>query len=824
MAKSRIIQTAFTSGVLTPTAKGRIDIQQYFNGLETGENVVLVPQGGVRRRQGTKHIQDALPVLNRRTETPTMPEGGTGATINDDDDGTSTATTNNIGTSDPYVVAQYDLSAGVYIENVDLRQIKLTVSGTSTEFVIQSSDDGAAWTTRATVPEIGTTEADFRLRVATTAQWWRLARVGSTDLTTNKIDLAEFNLNEKTTTLSKVELKGFSTSTDDHYLMAFTDENCRIFKDDAFVADIKTPYSSAEVNALRDTQSESVMILVHEDHPPRKIINLATDTDWSTELVTFVNVPQFDYNDSSSPTPVDEVQVLTFSAGWVPGDTFQIDIEGTLSKNITFAGDATAAERSSTAFNIEKNIQEMAIMGDEGVSVARTGALAYTITISGESTKAFELFSGFPTAGTASKTLTFTQSAQGTARKEDVWSATRGWPKTVAYYEGRLWFGGTKSKKQSIFASKAGLPFNFDTGEGDDDEAIFVTIATKKLNQIIDILPGRRMQIFTNGSEFTIKESPSTPGNIAMIPQTSHGSSNVEAEEIDGATLFIDRNGKTLREYLYSFNEDAYISNDISVLSPELLITPVDMAILGGTASDDANWVFIVNSDGSAAVLNTLRSQDINGFTKWTTSGALENCAVVDDELYMINKRTINSTDVRVIEKASFDFQMDNAITQTFGSPATAISNLDHLEGETVKVVGDGSVMQDRVVSGGAITIENAKTTVQVGLPYVPIVKSLPVATNIGSGVNQLRIRKIVRMNIRVKDTTGIEIEGNYMPVRSFGDSSSSPLDSAPNSTTGIIADYHPTECWTRDTMPEIKQNDPLPMHILSIEYEVESS
>ena len=72
---------------------------------------------------------------------------------------------------------------------------------------------------------------------------------------------------------------------------------------------------------------------------------------------------------------------------------------------------------------------------------------------------------------------------------------------------------------------------------------------------------------------------------------------------------------------MFSFNEDAYTTNDLSVLSPELIKTPVDLAALAGTSSDDANWVFIVNNDGGMTVLNTLRSQDINGFTSWTTSG-----------------------------------------------------------------------------------------------------------------------------------------------------------------------------------------------------------
>jgi len=97
---------------------------------------------------------------------------------------------------------------------------------------------------------------------------------------------------------------------------------------------------------------------------------------------------------------------MTLSS-FVAGDTFQLDIEGVLSKNITYAGDATADQRDSTVFNIQKNIQDMPVVGDTGVSVSYVSAGVFDITIGGESAKDFELFSGFATSGTASKTIAF---------------------------------------------------------------------------------------------------------------------------------------------------------------------------------------------------------------------------------------------------------------------------------------------------------------------------------------------------------------------------------------------------------------------------------
>ena len=57
---SRIVrvQTNFTSGELDPKLRARIDLQQYYNGLETAQNIVVQPQGGIARRDGTRFITE----------------------------------------------------------------------------------------------------------------------------------------------------------------------------------------------------------------------------------------------------------------------------------------------------------------------------------------------------------------------------------------------------------------------------------------------------------------------------------------------------------------------------------------------------------------------------------------------------------------------------------------------------------------------------------------------------------------------------------------------------------------------------------------------
>lgn len=50
------MQTNFTTGELDPLLRGRIDIDQYYNGLEKARNVLIQPQGGVTRRPGLQFV------------------------------------------------------------------------------------------------------------------------------------------------------------------------------------------------------------------------------------------------------------------------------------------------------------------------------------------------------------------------------------------------------------------------------------------------------------------------------------------------------------------------------------------------------------------------------------------------------------------------------------------------------------------------------------------------------------------------------------------------------------------------------------------------
>ena len=64
MSRQVQIQTNFSVGELDPLLRGRQDLKQYYNALQTANNVFIQPQGGIKRRGGLKYIAELPAAAN----------------------------------------------------------------------------------------------------------------------------------------------------------------------------------------------------------------------------------------------------------------------------------------------------------------------------------------------------------------------------------------------------------------------------------------------------------------------------------------------------------------------------------------------------------------------------------------------------------------------------------------------------------------------------------------------------------------------------------------------------------------------------------------
>ena len=58
MRTLRTVQTSFTAGEVDPRLDARVDVARYYSGAAVLRNVLVLPQGGVQRRPGLRHVAD----------------------------------------------------------------------------------------------------------------------------------------------------------------------------------------------------------------------------------------------------------------------------------------------------------------------------------------------------------------------------------------------------------------------------------------------------------------------------------------------------------------------------------------------------------------------------------------------------------------------------------------------------------------------------------------------------------------------------------------------------------------------------------------------
>ena len=155
--------------------------------------------------------------------------------------------------------------------------------------------------------------------------------------------------------------------------------------------------------------------------------------------------------------------------------------------------------------------------------------------------------------------------------------------------------------------------------------------------------------------------------------------------------------------------------------------------------------------------------------------------------------------------------QTDCAVLGVSGPGAATWSGLGHLEGESVDVVADGSVMPAEVVTGGAITIERAANEIEIGLHYKTTIQLLP--PEVAGMTTQGNMVRQGEITVRFLETSGAEVEGEVIPFRSFG------ADLLDEPIAAFTGDKRiPRLGWDRSGAGiTIVQDQPLPFHVLSV-------
>lgn len=585
----------------------------------------------------------------------------------------------------------------------------------------------------------------------------------------------------------------FEQSVDAAYVIEATNLFFRFYRNSGQILslgvpyEIATPYLTADLFELQMAQTADVMYIANRNYWPRKLTRTG-DTSWTLTSVSFTDGPYLPNNATSiTMTPSAATGAITITA-------------------------------SSAYF-----VSTMAPVGTEPGALIRikVGANPY----------GYARITGYVSPTVVNATVLSTFTAGGVASAvwaEGAWSTYRGFPRSVTFFEQRLYFGGTSYQPQTLWGSAVAAYEDFTPGTTDVDPVTY-TIASRKMNAI-QWLRGRDVLfIGTAGAEYTAGDptQPLTPTNVRIIPQTSNGSMYLPPVETGNVLLFTSRSKRKVREMSFDFRDNSYRAPDNTILAEH--ITRPGLKQMAFAAEPDG-LVFAVRTDGQSPVLTYDKEQEVVAWTRDTTQGEVESvaCIPVDRssgtegyyQSWRSVKRIINGVTKRFVEFEAEPFDESVDIEDAFfvdcglrysGAATAVFTGLDHLEGMTVAILGNGAVHPPQVVTAGQVSLSYPCTSGCAGLPYTSTLQTLPGIVGSPDGTAQGKKKRWSKLKARLHRTVGLLINQQRLSMRTTGDAMTAPVQPF----TGIKEVQ--SMGWDEEARVTIIQDQPLPATILSL-------
>lgn len=448
---------------------------------------------------------------------------------------------------------------------------------------------------------------------------------------------------------------------------------------------------------------------------------------------------------------------------------------------------------------------------------------------------------------------------------ESSWSEFRGYPRTVTIYQQRILFGGCPGEPDTVFNSTLGnfyilmqnklLQDSSSDSSGlnyfgslESSDAFSFSIGSTELNDITWMNSVRNLHVGTLGAEFIVVEPSNAaygPLNLPYIrPQTYHGSSPVKSSKYGTYSLYVSRNGKRIRDFSYSENNGSNVSRDLSILSDQAVYHNFSSGSYSNAEykeiyfQQDKSVLWCLTTLGQLLGITMSTSGETVAWHSHTFGGTdveIQSICVTPNEdgsgedLYLIIKRTIDSSDTYYLERVGAFFEHPNLYNSSenvddtpyfsdssikvVNSPAsTTVSGLGHLEGEEVQILADGEIQEPKTVSSGEITLDTAAEEIIVGLKYTSTLETMPLEAGAVIGNSQILLKRVDHLLMKLYKS----LEGQYY----YTEGSNYPVeypDVASNETFSGVSrvDFDSTNDYEYSV--KIKHDKPVPFNLLAL-------
>lgn len=152
---------------------------------------------------------------------------------------------------------------------------------------------------------------------------------------------------------------------------------------------------------------------------------------------------------------------------------------------------------------------------------------------------------------------------------------------------------------------------------------------------------------------------------------------------------------------------------------------------------------------------------------------------------------------------------------------ATILSGLEHLEGETVAVVGNGGYIGDFVVQNGEVDISNANTskvgTAIIGLKYKGVLKSTNMGLMLQGTQTFTNPKNIYKIGLNLSFSAGGKVGDDMYHLDEVQDFNPDGLFDVPPLPIDTYKEITYSGTYDKDKYYFVVQDSPLPFHITMI-------
>lgn len=405
-----------------------------------------------------------------------------------------------------------------------------------------------------------------------------------------------------------------------------------------------------------------------------------------------------------------------------------------------------------------------------------------------------------------------------------LWSNIDSWPTEVDLYQDRIVW----ATNNEIDATKISDYKNFGvSSEVNEDDAISVIIKDKKIDKINSIVAGQKLAVYSDDGNFVHNNDTFTPQSATFLKQGATGGSDVKPVVVRDHIIYAHPMKQAISDYAYNFETDGYAGQDITLLANHLFDGKVIKTL--AYQQEPYSIIWVLQEEGTVLACTYLRQQNVIAWTPMDFGGKVLSIAVcstgTEEHLYLAVEREngtfVEKMPTRLLSSDPEEcFFVDCGRTYR-GDPATAISGLDYLEGQNVVALADGNVVKNLVVTNGQITLPIPASVVTVGLPYESVLETLTFDVNTGDGSSLNRKKRVVAVSIRYNASRGSKLSVNGHTevdmLRREQEGYNIPIALKSGVYREIVASTHDEK-----TAVKIRQDEPLPITIVSITPEIE--